>query len=69
MAANSSSFVLGIDLGTTSVKVCLVDANSLKVVAKQSKDTQAGEAAEQDVSKIVSAVHNCKIIIYTNHKP
>ena len=56
----ASSYVLGIDLGTTSVKVCVVDVSSLKVVAKQSKDTQAGEGAEQEVSKIVSAVHNCK---------
>lgn len=57
--ATPVNFVLGLDLGTTSVKVCLVDAQSLKVVAKQSKDTQAGEGAEQDVSKIISAVYNC----------
>lgn len=53
------SYILGLDLGTTSVKACLIDAQSLKVVAKQSKDTQAGEGAEQDVSKTISAVHNC----------
>lgn len=57
--AAATSFVLGLDLGTTSVKACLVDVHTRKVVAKQSKDTQAGEGAEQDVSKIISAVHNC----------
>ena len=56
---NSNNYILGLDLGTTSVKVCLIDADSHKVIAKQSKDTQAGESAEQDVSKIISAVHNC----------
>lgn len=55
----SPNYILGLDLGTTSVKACLVDVQSLKVVAKQSKDTQAGEGAEQDVSKTISAVHNC----------
>lgn len=54
-----ANFVLGLDLGTTSVKACLVDSQTRKVVAKQSKDTQAGEGAEQDISKIISAVHNC----------
>ena len=54
-----ANFVLGLDLGTTSVKACLIDSQTRKVVAKQSKDTQAGEGAEQDVSKIISAVHNC----------
>ncbi len=57
--ATAANLVLGLDLGTTSVKVSVVDVHSRKVVAKQSKDTQAGEGAEQDVSKIISAVHNC----------
>ena len=57
--AISANLVLGLDLGTTSVKVSVIDIQSRKVVAKQSKDTQAGEGAEQDVSKIISAVHNC----------
>jgi ribulose kinase len=33
-------FVMGIDIGTTSVKVCLVDVSTRAVVAIQSKDTQ-----------------------------
>jgi len=36
-------FVLGIDVGTTSVKACIVDQVSRLVVAIQSKDTQARE--------------------------
>ena len=52
-------YILGLDLGTTSVKACLIDKESRKIVAKQSKATQAGEGAQQDVSKIISALHNC----------
>lgn len=33
-------FVLGIDIGTTSVKVCIVDVATRNVVAIQTKDTQ-----------------------------
>lgn len=57
--AATPNYILGIDLGTTSVKACLIDPQTLKVLAKQSKDTQAGEGAKQDVSKIISAIHNC----------
>lgn len=57
--AAAAQYILGIDLGTTSVKACLIDSQTLKVLAKQSKDTQAGEGAQQDISKIISAVHNC----------
>lgn len=34
------TFILGIDIGTTSVKVCIVDTATRAVVAIQSKDTQ-----------------------------
>lgn len=58
--------VLGLDIGTTSVKVCLVDTKEKKVVARQSKDTQAGvpselgcEGNKQNAPKILSAVHIC----------
>ena len=53
------NYILGLDLGTTSVKACLIDKETTKIVIKQSKATQAGEGAEQDVSKIISALHNC----------
>lgn len=36
---SSSQCVLGIDIGTTSVKCCLVDVSSKEVVSSQKKDT------------------------------
>ncbi|XP_043465417.1 sedoheptulokinase-like [Leptopilina heterotoma] len=58
--------VLGIDIGTTSVKVVVVSKETKEIVARQSKDTQANvpsdlgiEGNKQDVPKILSAVHNC----------
>ncbi|CAH0400984.1 unnamed protein product [Chilo suppressalis] len=60
------AFILGIDIGTTSVKVCVYDPQSKEVVAKQTKDTAANipsdqgiEGNKQDVPKIVSALHYC----------
>ncbi|RZF35494.1 hypothetical protein LSTR_LSTR010185 [Laodelphax striatellus] len=64
--------VLGLDIGTTSVKVCLVECEAEKgggggaVLARQAKDTQAGvpselgcEGNKQNVPKIMSALHIC----------
>ncbi|CAK1555611.1 unnamed protein product [Leptosia nina] len=59
-------YILGMDIGTTSVKVCVFDPETKDIVAKQSKDTAANipsdqgiEGNKQDVPKIVSAVHYC----------
>ncbi|CAL8110072.1 unnamed protein product [Orchesella dallaii] len=59
------TFILGIDIGTTSVKVCLVDTATRSIAAIQSKDTQANvpsecgtEGNKQDVPKICSTVHS-----------
>lgn len=59
-------YILGMDVGTTSVKVCVFDPATKEVVAKQSKDTAANipsdqgvEGSKQDVPKIVSAVQVC----------
>ncbi|XP_026756215.2 sedoheptulokinase-like [Galleria mellonella] len=59
-------FILGMDIGTTSVKVCVYDPGTKELVAKQTKDTAANipsdqgiEGNKQDVPKIVSAVHYC----------
>ncbi|CAL4062281.1 unnamed protein product, partial [Meganyctiphanes norvegica] len=58
--------VLGIDIGTTSVKACLVDTLSREVVASQKKDTcsdvpssQGTEGNKQDVPRIFSALQMC----------
>nr|XP_013189745.1 unnamed protein product [Amyelois transitella] len=62
----SKQYILGMDIGTTSVKVCVYDPETNEVVAKQNKDTAANipsdqgiEGNKQDVPKIVSAVHYC----------
>lgn len=66
MATGEGNLILGIDIGTTSVKVCLVDPLSKQVISKQSKDTQANvpsdlgsEGNKQDVPKIISALNSC----------
>lgn len=66
MAAGEGNLILGIDIGTTSVKVCLVDPNNKQVMSKQTKDTQANvpsdlgsEGNKQDVPKIISALNSC----------
>ncbi|XP_011306342.1 sedoheptulokinase isoform X2 [Fopius arisanus] len=62
----SQELTLGIDLGTTSVKVVVYSRAKGEIVAKQSKDTQANvpsdlgiDGNKQDVPKILSAVHSC----------
>ncbi|CAB3230745.1 unnamed protein product [Arctia plantaginis] len=63
---SEKNYILGMDIGTTSVKVCIYDPNIKEIVAKQNKDTAANipsdqgiEGNKQDVPKIVSAVHYC----------
>ncbi|XP_042861022.1 sedoheptulokinase-like isoform X1 [Penaeus japonicus] len=58
--------VLGIDIGTTSVKCCLVDVNSREVISSQKKDTYSDvpselgtEGSKQDVPRILSALQMC----------
>lgn len=64
--SSGKNLVLGIDIGTTSIKVCVVDVISKQVLSKQSKDTQANvpselgtEGNKQDVPKIISALNSC----------
>ncbi|XP_064425081.1 sedoheptulokinase [Latimeria chalumnae] len=68
MAASTSSdqYVLGIDLGTTSVKAVLLDSKSGNVTCSQRRETQADtesevkpQGKEQDVSRIVRALNEC----------
>ncbi|XP_075980015.1 sedoheptulokinase-like [Anticarsia gemmatalis] len=63
---SEKKYILGIDIGTTSVKACVFDPITKEIVAKQNKDTAANipsdqgiEGNKQDVPKIVSAVHYC----------
>uniref|UniRef100_UPI00398EF05C sedoheptulokinase n=1 Tax=Pristiophorus japonicus TaxID=55135 RepID=UPI00398EF05C len=62
----SPRYVLGLDLGTSSVKAVLLEAESRAVVDSQVQETRAeisspeGEQSrEQDVAQIVSALHRC----------
>lgn len=58
--------MLGIDIGTTTVKACLVPVGANAAIATQSRETQATLASElgplgseQDVHKICTAVQFC----------
>ena len=42
----NSECVIGIDIGTTSVKVCLVDIRTREVLASQKKDTYSEVPSE-----------------------
>ena len=61
----SGHYILGIDVGTTSVKVCLVNVETREVSHKFVKDTLAAVAKDvppadlQDASKLFSALHGC----------
>ena len=63
---HSKSYILGIDIGTTSVKTCLFDTGTKRVMEKHCKDTNASvpsddsiDGDEQDVVKIYSALTDC----------
>ncbi|GJQ85007.1 hypothetical protein Trydic_g3669 [Trypoxylus dichotomus] len=66
MADNNNNYVLGIDIGTTSVKVIVLNTKNNEIVAKQNKDTQSNvpsdqgtDGNKQDVPKIISALNTC----------
>ncbi|KAJ8947007.1 hypothetical protein NQ318_019088 [Aromia moschata] len=59
-------YTLGIDIGTTSVKVCIVSTKTSEVIAQHVKDTQSNIPSDtgpggnkQDVPKIISALNLC----------
>lgn len=62
----AQNLILGIDIGTTSVKVVVIDPQTKEIICKQGKDTQANvpselgrEGNKQDVPKIISALNAC----------
>ncbi|XP_078080723.1 sedoheptulokinase [Mustelus asterias] len=66
LPAPSAQYVLGLDLGTSSVKAVLLDTESRTVVDSQIQETKAevsstegDKGREQDVARIVSALHHC----------
>lgn len=63
---SGKNLILGIDIGTTSVKVCVVNIENHEVIAKHNKDTQSNipsdqgtDGNKQDVPKIISALNTC----------
>ncbi|XP_053562071.1 sedoheptulokinase [Bombina bombina] len=66
MESVDCSLVLGLDLGTSSIKAVLLDACSGNVVQSQTLETQAGvesscgqQGKEQDVCRIIRALNAC----------
>ncbi|XP_040194569.1 sedoheptulokinase [Rana temporaria] len=66
MAGDSRGPVLGIDVGTSSVKAVLLEARSGGVLCSHSTDTRAGlesecgaQGKEQDVFQIIRALNDC----------
>lgn len=60
------NLVLGIDIGTTTVKVCLVPAGTRTVLQSASRETKASMVSdlgplgsEQDVHKVCTALQFC----------
>lgn len=59
----NSEYVLGIDIGTTSVKVCIINYN-LDIVEEKSEPTEAdithsSYSSEQDAVKIIDTLQRC----------
>ncbi|XP_008197907.1 sedoheptulokinase isoform X1 [Tribolium castaneum] len=59
-------YVLGVDIGTTSVKVCVFNPENNEIVAQIGKETQSNvpsdqgiDGNKQDVPKIISALNTC----------
>ncbi|KAK3891420.1 hypothetical protein Pcinc_004719 [Petrolisthes cinctipes] len=66
MSSGTNPCVLGMDIGTTSVKCCLVDTITKEVISSQKKDTCSNvpselgtEGNKQDVPRILSALQMC----------
>lgn len=65
LEAAMSKYTLGIDMGTTTIKVCILDVNR-EVVAAVSHPAcadipsdYAGPGSLQDVPKIIDVLHEC----------
>ncbi|XP_070571592.1 sedoheptulokinase-like [Ptychodera flava] len=63
---SAPAYILGIDLGTTSVKAALIDSDTKEIVSTASSETGAGVSSEigpqgneQDTSKIIRACSAC----------
>ncbi|XP_044139674.1 sedoheptulokinase isoform X3 [Bufo gargarizans] len=66
MELEGSSLVLGIDVGTSSVKAVLLEPDAREVLHQETRDTRAGlesecgaQGKEQDVCQIIRALNDC----------
>lgn len=62
--SKNSKYFLGIDMGTTSVKITVIEEKTRKVVAEHNKPTESYIVqneikSEQDVVKIIEALDHC----------
>ena len=62
--SKNSKYLLGIDMGTTSVKITVIEEKSSKIVAEHQKSTESYIVqneikSEQDVVRIVDALDHC----------
>ncbi|KAG8226874.1 hypothetical protein J437_LFUL006583 [Ladona fulva] len=63
----NEKYILGVDIGTTSVKACIISHSTRQIVSRQVKDTRAGgvpselgvEGNKQDAPTILSALYYC----------
>lgn len=60
----NAKYVLGIDIGTTSVKVTVIEEKTSKIVVEHSKPTdsyivQNDTKSEQDIGRIVDTLDHC----------
>ena len=59
-------FILGIDIGTTTVKVSLIDSETNKVLESAHNESKAG-GEEQDPACILHALNSCLSSVSRDH--
>ena len=58
------SCLLGIDIGTTSVKVCVIDESSKEVLGSQKKDTCSDVPSE--LGKPITLLTRTDLLVFSN---
>lgn len=64
-------YILGIDMGTTSIKVTIISSISFSVIEEHTDSSNMfiinnGIQSEQNVSKIIQNLNNCMSLISEN---
>ena len=72
-ASCSNTFILGIDIGTTSIKANLLSHNTREVIESVRRETNANISdkntsfVEQDVRKILSVLQHAQLLVNCHH--